>query len=32
MVITRIERAMDKYFRAFNLLDLEEKLRMVIGN
>ena len=32
MVITRIERAMDKYFRAFNLLDLEEKLRIVIGD
>lgn len=30
IVITRIEKAMDKYFRAFNLLDLEEKLKAII--
>ncbi len=30
IVITRVEKAMDKYFRAFNLLDLNEKLEMVM--
>ncbi|MCX7667393.1 MAG: class II D-tagatose-bisphosphate aldolase, non-catalytic subunit [Atribacterota bacterium] len=30
IVVARIERAMDKYFRAFNLLDLEEKLKAII--
>jgi len=30
MVLLRIERAMDKYFRAFHLLDLEEKLTRLL--
>lgn len=30
IVLTRIEKAMDKYFRAFNLLDLEDKLQAML--
>ncbi|MEN3186155.1 MAG: class II D-tagatose-bisphosphate aldolase, non-catalytic subunit [Atribacterota bacterium] len=30
IVMARIEKAMDKYFRAFNLLDLEEKLKGIM--